>query len=60
LLIARLEQQLAFGRRQLALHAGLPRLGGAFIGAIKQLTGCEQREHGDKQQGTGNTHFRVS
>jgi hypothetical protein len=57
LFITRLEQQLAVGRRQLALHAGLAHMGGALPWAIEQLASGEQRKQGNKYQGTGNTHL---
>jgi hypothetical protein len=41
----------------LALQAGLAHMGRAFPWAIKQLAGGEQRKHGNKYQGTGNTHL---
>jgi hypothetical protein len=57
LLIAWLEQQLAVSGHQLALQAGLTHMGRAFLWAIEQLAGGEQRKHGNKHQGTGNTHL---
>jgi hypothetical protein len=57
LLITWLEQQLAVGRRQLALHAGLAHVGSTLPWAIEQLASGEQRKQGNKYQGTGNTHL---
>ena len=48
LLVARLEQQFALGGAQLALHAGLPDVGGTFTLAVEHLAGREQREQGNK------------
>ncbi|MNP03401.1 hypothetical protein D3C76_952850 [compost metagenome] len=47
LFTARLEQQFAVGSAQLALHAGLPDVGGTFTRTVEQLAGCEQGEQGN-------------
>jgi hypothetical protein len=48
LLAAWLEQQLAIGCAQLALHAGLADVGSAFPRAIEQLACGEQRKKGNE------------
>ncbi|MDT4862639.1 hypothetical protein FQZ97_973040 [compost metagenome] len=60
LFLARLEHQLAIGRRELALHARLAGVGGTLTRGVEQLAAAEERQEGDKQQGAGGTHHWVS
>lgn len=60
LLLTRLKHQLAVSRGQLPLHSCLSDVRSTFALAIEQLAGGKQRQQGNNDQRTGDTHLWLS